>query len=73
MTAELARGGKVYVHCSAGLHRTGMIAYAYFRHRAMSTQDAKTAILELRELTASELTAERCAWGDRFAETAPPP
>lgn len=38
MTAELACGGKVFVHCSAGLHRTGMIAYAYFRHRAMPRQ-----------------------------------
>lgn len=68
MTAELACGGKVFVHCSAGLHRTGMIAYAYFRHRAMSPLDAKAAILELRELTANALTTERCAWGERFAE-----
>lgn len=67
MTAELARGGKVFVHCSAGLHRTGMIAYAYFRHLGMSPEAATTAIRELRELTATELTRERCAWGDRFA------
>lgn len=67
MSDELGRGGKVYVHCSAGLHRTGMIAYAFFRHRGMSAEGARATIHALRELTASELTEERCAWGDRFA------
>jgi hypothetical protein len=67
VTAELLRGGKVFVHCSAGLHRTGMIAYAYFRHRGLTAEKAKDAVHELRELTASEMTTERCVWGDRFA------
>lgn len=71
ISEELARGGRVYVHCSAGLHRTGMIAYAYFRHRGLDPQQARAAIRELRELTESELKAERCEWGERFAQAAP--
>ena len=72
MTAELAKGGRVFVHCSAGLHRTGMIAYAYFRQLGLDPAAAEAAIRELRELTAAELTRERCAWGDRFAPASAP-
>lgn len=64
---ELARGGRVYVHCSAGLHRTGMFTYGFLRHRGFAIEDARALVRELRSLTASELTEERAAWGDRFA------
>lgn len=67
MDAELVRGGKVFVHCSAGLHRTGMIAYAYFRYRGLNVENTRAVIRELREATESELTNERCAWGERYA------
>ena len=67
ISEALGQGGKVFIHCSAGLHRTGMIAYAYMRHRGLSEGEARAAIRELRALTEAELTAERCAWGDRFA------
>lgn len=67
--AELARGGRVFIHCSAGLHRTGMIAYAFFRHLGWNQEDSIATIRELRELTASELTHERRTWGERFGTT----
>jgi len=53
MRAELAGGGKVFVHCSAGL----------------SPEEALAAITALRPLTAAELTEERVAWGERFADS----
>lgn len=64
---ELAVGGKVYVHCSAGLHRTGMVAYALLRCAGLERDEAVRRIRELRELTATELTEERMAWGERLA------
>lgn len=67
MTDALAAGGKVYVHCSAGLHRTGMIAYAYFRHLGDAREQAVARIAALREQTAAELREARMAWGDQLA------
>ncbi len=67
MTAELAGGGKLYLHCSAGLHRTGMIAYAYLRHLGFTREQAVAKITELRELTANQLRTPRRRWGEQFA------
>jgi len=64
---ELRAGGRVYVHCSAGLHRTGMIAYALFRWQGLARSEAVASIRQLRELTADELTEERMVLGDRIA------
>ncbi len=78
MTAELTGGGKLYLHCSAGLHRTGMIAYAYLRHLGFTRPQAVAKITELRELTAKQLRTPRWRWGEQFArleagdEGAPP-
>ena len=66
LDVELAAGGRVYVHCSAGLHRTGMFAHAFLRHRGLTSPEAVETIAALRPLTAAELTPERMAWGDRF-------
>lgn len=57
--AHLREEGRVYLHCSAGLHRTGMVAYA--------SDEAIAFIRKLRSLTADELTEERLEWGERFA------
>lgn len=64
---ELAKGGKVYIHCSAGLHRTGMMAYAFLRCSGGAGTEAIALIRELRPLTADELTEARMAWGERLA------
>ena len=64
---ELAGGGRVFVHCSAGLHRTGMVTYALLRSMGRSPEEVVAAIRALRPLTAEELSAERMAWGERFA------
>ena len=62
----LAGGQRVYVHCSAGLHRTGMIAYALLRSMGQDAEGAVATIRELRALTADELTKPRIAWGERL-------
>ena len=53
----LAAGGKIYIHCSAGLHRTGMITHALLRYLGWSRHDAVEKLRELRALTAKEVRA----------------
>lgn len=67
LAALLGRGEKIYIHCSAGLHRTGMIAHAFLRHLGHSREEALAIIAELREATAAAATEQRLAWGDQFA------
>ncbi|MBX2797698.1 MAG: dual specificity protein phosphatase family protein [Myxococcales bacterium] len=68
MNQEITDGGRVFVHCSAGLHRTGMVAYAFLRWRGRAAAEAVEHIGQMRELTADELTAERRSWGDALIE-----
>lgn len=68
LRALLATGAKVYVHCSAGLHRTGMITHAFLRHVGLSREQSLALIRELRAATADGVGETRLAWGDRFAE-----
>jgi protein-tyrosine phosphatase len=67
MHAALREGGRLYLHCSAGLHRTGMIANAFLRWLGYSAEDALASIAELRPLTAEKVGEERLQWGEGFA------
>jgi hypothetical protein len=64
----LGGGGRVLVHCSAGIHRTGMMAYALLRLAALGAEEAKAALGKLRPVCAAGVGQERLAWGDRFVE-----
>lgn len=61
-------GGRVYLHCSAGIHRTGMIAYGFFRYLNLTREQAEALLAELRVHTAEGVGEERKQWGDQFAE-----
>ncbi len=69
LSIALKSGGKVYVHCSAGIHRTGMIVYAFLRHSGVPLDQARDMLKALRLVTAESVGDERLAWGDRLAET----
>jgi len=60
------RGG-VFVHCSAGIHRTGMITFAFLRYLGFSESNAFDILARLRPETSSGVGAERIEWGNRFA------
>jgi hypothetical protein len=49
------------VHCSAGLHRTGVCLYVLLRHAGLSEDDVISTIAAVRPLTAEEL----CRLGKR--------
>ncbi|ELR23540.1 ADPribosylation/crystallin J1, putative [Acanthamoeba castellanii str. Neff] len=56
----------VLVHCSAGLHRTGMIANALLRFIGHDEAGALEVLRQSREKTASGVGKHRVAWADTF-------
>ncbi|GAA0854174.1 protein-tyrosine phosphatase family protein [Aliiglaciecola litoralis] len=56
---------KIYLHCSAGIHRTGMISYAFLRYLKISEQQAMSKLLRMRALTQGGVGHERLEWGNR--------
>jgi protein-tyrosine phosphatase len=67
IAAVLDTGGRILIHCSAGIHRPGMIAYAFLRFMGASSADSRQQLYQLRTVTAEGAGEERLAWGDRFA------
>jgi predicted protein tyrosine phosphatase len=69
---ELSRlldgGASLLIHCSAGIHRTGMVAYALLRLRGLSGDEALEAIGRSREHTRAGFEPWRARWGDELAE-----
>lgn len=63
---ELEAGCKIYIHCSAGIHRTGMITYGLLRYLGNDKQTARTFLIKLRRVTAEPVGEERLLWGDFF-------
>lgn len=64
----LKQEAKIYIHCSAGLHRTGMITHAFLRYLGFSRESALEFIHELRDITAREVGEWRLNWGNQFAD-----
>jgi protein-tyrosine phosphatase len=66
--AELARlvegGAAILVHCSAGIHRTGMFGYALLRQLGLDRAAARAKLIELRAVTGEGVGEGRLAWGD---------
>jgi len=48
-----------FIHCKAGLHRTGMMAYAFARSVGLGPKEAQQKLREMRPLTAEEVGEER--------------
>ena len=63
----LAGGAALYIHCAAGIHRTGMFTHALLRRSGLAPADALHTLAELRQLTAAAAGTHRLEWGHRFA------
>ena len=59
-------GNKIYIHCSAGIHRTGMITYGLLRFLGKGKTEAFAMLQSLREVTAAQVGEERLLWADQF-------
>ena len=60
----LKNKGKIYIHCSAGIHRTGMITYSFLRFIGKDTESAKRKLENLRLITSEGVGDNRIEWGN---------
>lgn len=67
----LDEGGSILIHCSAGIHRTGTVAYGLLRWRGMGRQQALKLIYRIRRETAEGMLEKRMRWGEKIARPAP--
>lgn len=59
---RLAQGASIYIHCSAGIHRTGMIGACLLHFLGLGPEDVKEALEIMRPVTsqgASHVPADR--------------
>jgi protein-tyrosine phosphatase len=69
LSSILDAEGRIYIHCAAGIHRTGMIAYGFLRFIGVEARTARETLLDLREVTARCVGEHRLSWGDRFSKS----
>lgn len=68
MESILKTEGKIYIHCSAGIHRTGMITYSFLRFIGYDQQEALLQLNAMRPTTKNGVGEERLSWGDSTNE-----
>ena len=71
LSARLDRGQTLLFHCSAGIHRTGMLAYGLLRWRGLDDVEAMRLIAQARRFTAEGLTQVQKKWADRIGACSP--
>jgi hypothetical protein len=64
LDAALTAGESVLHHCSAGIHRTGMVAYALLRTCGAGRDAALELISRMRPATHQGLVPQHLDWGD---------
>jgi len=57
-------GGNIYIHCSAGIHRTGMITYAFLRYLNFDDIKSNKILKNLRDITAKDVGELRKQWSN---------
>ena len=55
---------RLYLHCSAGIHRTGFFAYLLLRLQGHDPKSALAALADIREVTATQVGQERLTFAD---------
>lgn len=54
----------IYLHCSAGIHRTGFVIYLLLRYRGLSPEAARAEVAALRPVTSEQVGPDRLALAD---------
>jgi protein tyrosine/serine phosphatase len=68
LSALLDEGKSLLIHCSAGIHRTGTVAYGLLRWRGLNRARALKLIGQIRKDTAEGMGEKRMRWGDELAQ-----
>ena len=50
---------RIYIHCSAGIHRTGFFAYILLRLQGLCRREAEAELGRLRAVTAAQVGPDR--------------
>lgn len=61
----------VYIHCSAGIHRTGFFIYLLLRLSGRGPSQARAVLCELRRVTADQVGDERLDLADTMIASLP--
>nr|WP_070961400.1 tyrosine-protein phosphatase [Hyphomonas sp. Mor2] len=56
----------IYLHCSAGIHRTGFVIYALLRYRGLTPEAAKAEVARLRPVTSEQVGEDRVALAEEM-------
>lgn len=66
---EKASVPRIYLHCSAGIHRTGFFACLLLRLQPVDVSDIPAALAALRPVTAEQVGHDRVALAMSLADT----
>ncbi len=58
----------IYIHCSAGIHRTGMITYGVYRLLGYSENESLNILHELRPVTEENVAIKRIKFVERVLD-----
>ncbi|MAK61478.1 MAG: hypothetical protein CMK09_10895 [Ponticaulis sp.] len=59
---------KLYLHCSAGIHRTGFVAHMLLRLSGLTSEEAQSALKQMREVTSEQVGPDRIALADQLVD-----
>ncbi|MFF5263454.1 tyrosine-protein phosphatase [Actinomadura viridis] len=65
----LRDGGHILLHCSAGIHRTGMFTYALLRFTGMTAADATSSLQQVSADFLANVGDDRLTWANRLYAT----
>jgi protein-tyrosine phosphatase len=71
LAKNIEMGESVLVHCSAGIHRTGMFVFGLCRWLGYSEVEALKLISDMRTVTREGLQSEHLAWGNQLIDQEP--
>ena len=66
ISQQLDDGESIVIHCSAGIHRTGMVAYGLLRWRGYSQEEALDLIEQMRQQTRNGILSRQITWGNNI-------
>jgi hypothetical protein len=73
LSQQLDAGESIVIHCSAGIHRTGMLSYALLRWRGYIEIEALNMIGQMRVQTREGIQRVQISWGNAIVENRPAP
>lgn len=56
----------IFIHCSAGIHRTGMFVYALLLSLGFNKEAALNKLYEMRSITKMKMSDARSQWAEQF-------